>query len=86
MIFLRRLIISSCGLDFVFEMAYGDGFAIGRNFGNPFFLASVPGDAFVFRCAGVHSSYYVAAVLLVGCEAKIGLSIIKAVIVDVVND
>jgi len=86
MILAGGAVVGFCGFDFVLEIADGEGCAVGRDFDGPSFFPAVPGDAFVFRGAGTDGSSGVTVVLGAGCEAEVGLSIVEAVIVYVVDD
>jgi len=48
MILTGSFIISLCSLDLVFEVAEGDGFAVGVDSDSPSLFSAVPADAFVF--------------------------------------
>ena len=48
MIFFCGFVVGFCGLDFVFEIAEGDGIAIGCDFSDETLLAGVPIYALVF--------------------------------------
>jgi len=48
MILAGGAVVGLCGFDFVFEVADGDGCAVGGDSDGPSFFPAVPGDAFVF--------------------------------------
>ncbi len=48
MILFGGFVVCFCGLDFVFEVAKADGFAVCCDLNVPSLFISVPGDAFVF--------------------------------------
>ncbi len=85
MVFFCGFVVGFCGFDFVLEVSEGDGIAIGCNLSNELLFAGVEAYAFVFR-AGVFSFFLVAVVLGTGRGAEVRLSIVEAVMVDVVND
>ena len=85
MIFSSGFVVGFGGFDFVFEVTERDGIAISGNFSNETLLAGVPIYTFVFR-AGVFPFFLVAVVLGAGCGAEVCLSIVQAVMIDVVND
>ncbi len=78
-------VVCFCGFDFICEVSEGDGIAVGGYFGNELLFAGVEAYTFVFR-AGIFSFFLVAVVLGAGCWAEVRLSIVEAVMVDVVND
>ena len=78
-------VVGFCGLDFIFEVSEGDGIAISCDFGDELLFSGIEAYAFVFR-ACVFSFFRVAVVLGAGGWAQVGLSIVEAVMIDVVND
>ena len=84
MVFFGCFIVGLCGFDFVFEVTEGDSIAVGCDFSNELFFTGVVAYAFVLR-AGVFSFFPVAVVLGAGHGAEVCLSIVEAVMVDVVN-
>ncbi len=48
MILFCGAVVNLCGLDFVFEVAEVDGFAVSSDFGAPSVFMDMPGDAFEF--------------------------------------
>ena len=85
MVFFGSGIICLCGLDFIVEVPEGDGIAIGGYFGDELLFTGVEAYAFIFG-AGVFSFLGIAVILGAACGAKVRLSIVEAVMVDVVND
>jgi len=84
-VFFCGFVVGFCGQDFVSEVTELDGIAIGGNFGNELLFAGIVAYTFVFR-AGVFSFFRVAVVLGAGRGAEVRLSIVEAVMIDVVND
>jgi len=84
-VFFCGFVVGFCGQDFVFEVSEGDGIAIGGYFSDELLFAGVEAYAFVLR-AGVFSFLRIAVVLGTACGAEVCLSIVEAVMVDVVND
>ena len=85
MVFFCSFVVGLCGLHFVFEVSEGDGFAVGGNFSNELLFARVEAYSFIFR-AGVLSFFGIAVVLGAACGAEVCLSIVEAVMVDVINN
>ena len=85
MVFFCGFVVGFCGLDFVFEVSESDGFAIGCDFSNELLFARIEAYAFILR-ACIFSFLRISIVLGAACGAKVRLSIIEAVMVDVVND
>jgi len=84
-IFFGGVVVGLGGLDFVFEVSECDGIAIGGNFSNELIFAGVEAYTFISGTC-VFSFFGVAVVLGAGCGAQVCLSIVKAVMIDVVND
>ena len=85
MVFFGCDIICLCGPDFVFEVSEGDGIAVGGYFGDELLFAGVEAYTFILR-AGVFSFLRIAVVLGAARGAEVRLSIVEAVMVDMVND
>jgi len=85
MIFLRRLIVSVCGVNFITEITKPEFFAVLLQSGCPFIVPLVKINSPKSRgCIGPLSA--VAPILGLSCFAKIGPAVIKAVTIFVVND
>ena len=84
MIFFGGPVVGLGGFDFVFEIAERNGITIGGDFSDETLLAGVPIYTLVFR-AGVFPFFLVAVVLGAGSGAEVCLSIVEAVMIDVVN-
>jgi hypothetical protein len=84
-VFFGGFVVCLCGLDFVFEVADGDGVAISGYFGDELLFARIKAYALVFR-AGVCSFFSVAVVLGAACGAEVRPAIVEAVMVNVVNN
>jgi len=85
-IFASSAVICLSSFDFVFEIANFSSDAIRSDTCNPSFLAAVPAYAFIVRTESVFGFSGVSIVLGDGGQTKIGLSIVKAIMIDVVNN
>lgn len=78
-------VVSFGGGELILEIPDGGSLAIRADFGDPAFFPAVPGDAFVSGGAGLSDSSGVAIVLGASGRADIGLSVVQAVMIDVVG-
>ncbi len=84
-VFLGRLVIRAGGVELVIEVAEVVGFVLEADGCRPFLGSFAPVDAFVFRaCPGGPAG--VSAVLGEGAQAQVLLSVVQAVMVDVVHN
>lgn len=70
---------------FIVEMAEVNGFAMGINSCGPFFVVFVPMNAFILR-GGISVRALVSVVLGLCAVAKVLLSIVQAIVIDVVTE
>ena len=73
------------GVELVIEVAEVVGLVLEADSGRPFAVSFVPADTFVFR-ARLGSPAGVSAVLGEGAQPQVLLSVVQAVMVDVVHD
>jgi len=85
MIELCGLVVGLGGGELILEISDGGSLAIRADLGDPAFFPAVPGDAFVSGGAGLSDSSGVAIILGAGGRADIGLSVVQAVMIDVVR-
>ena len=92
MVFYCRFVISTSGFGFVGEVAEVVGFFIEGYRSGPFFISLIPVDTFVFGglafIAAVfnRAAFNVAAVLGESAQPQVPLSVIYAIVVDVIDD
>ena len=86
MIFNCGGIVSLCGFDFCFEGAEVDSFSVYGDACAPSFHIAGPIDALIFGARGPFEFAAMPDVLSVGSGAQIYLSIVEAVVVDVVAE
>ena len=82
--FFGGAVVSFSGVGFVFERAEIYSSAVNGDSNSPAVFAAHPGDAFIFGTGGTSEFASVPDVLSMGRGAKVGLSIVKAIMVDVV--
>ena len=86
MIFSSSIIVGAGGVEFVFEVAEEFHFVVDADLGGPLIHRFFPADTLVLRTACFGEFSPVAYVLGISCDPQICLSVVEAVLVDVVGD